>query len=216
LGDGSRWITGLMHSMKQVVNRAGFEMYYVAVLEIQPKRYQKYGVLAPHWHVAIGVNCEGALPHAVRLESGHIQKEREGKIITWDWLYKNIKLKFGMYFCCDCWSHQVFDYLGKYLAKGDLLRDFVRKVGKKVRVFSSSRFPVEYEMSWIQKRDYENLISDTPEFADLYWRCEGSRIVGRAKNIIEHEWENGYTFRKVVYEKVHVIKGEWIIEGSYH
>jgi len=107
----------------------------------------------------------------------------------------------------------VYGYLSKYLAKGDLLREFKNKVGKQVRVFSSSRFPVEYEMSWIQKADYEKLVESEPAYADLYTRCEGSRIVLRGKEVIEHVWPT-FVFRKVIYPKVHVIQGEWIPHTS--
>lgn len=214
IGDGSRWITTVMQAMKKAIERSGEKIYYVAVLEIQPKRYKKFGVAAAHWHVAIACSSPGILPHAKRLENGHVKKERDGKLITWKWLYKNIKQKFGMYFVCDCWSHQVFDYLGKYLAKGDPLLDFIRKVGKKVRVFSSSRFPVEFEMSYEQKKEYDELIQEDPDLGDLYTRCEGSKIVLRGKEIIEHEWGNGYVFRKVTYPKVCTIRGAWIVDPS--
>jgi len=210
--DGSRWITGLMQTIKKAIERSGGKIYYVAALEIQPRRYKKYGVIAPHWHVAVACSSPGLLPHGHRLENGHVEKEREGKVITWDWLYKNIRQKFGMYFVCDCWSHQVFDYLGKYLAKGDQLLDLIRSTGKRVRVFSSSRFPVRYQMTYDQKREYDDLILEDPDLADLYTRCEGSQIVLRGKEVIEHEWENGYVFRKVLYPKIRSIQGAWIID----
>ena len=216
--DGSRWITSVMDKMKKAIERSGGKMYYVAALEIQPKRYIKYGVIAPHWHLAIACSSPGLLPHGKRLENRHVQKVREGKIITWDWLYKNIRQKFGMYFCCDSYSHNVFDYLGKYLAKGDPLLDLIRQTGKKVRVFSSSRFPVEYQMSSDQKREYQGIIQENPELENLYTRCEGSQIVLRGKEVIEHEWESGYVFRQVKYPKVVSISGAWILDkpGSWN
>jgi len=209
--DNSRWITSVMEKIKKAIEKMGGKMYYLAVLEAQPKRYQKYGVIAFHWHLAVACSSPGLLPHGRRLENGHVQKEREGLVITWDWLYKNIRQKFGKYFVCDSYSHNVFDYLGKYLAKGDPLLELIRSTGKKVRIFSSSRFPVEYQMSGDQKREYQEIILAEPEAGDLYWRCEGSRILGRGKEIVEHVWQT-FVFRKIIYPKVYSISGAWIID----
>jgi len=169
-------------------------------------------VIAFHWHLAVACSSPGFLPHGRRLENGHVQKERDGLVITWDWLYKNIRQKFGKYFVCDSYSHNVFDYLGKYLAKGDPLLELIRSTGKKVRIFSSSRFPVQYQMSGDQKREYQEIIQEEPGAEDLYWRCEGSRILGRGKEIFEHEWGNGYVFRLVTYPAIYKIYGAWIID----
>lgn len=213
---GYRWISGVMDSMRHVFKRRGLLEYYVAALEIQPKRYRKYGVLAPHWHIAIAHSLEDALPHARRdQETGRIRKERNGSVITWDWLHQNIKQKFGMYFCCDCWSRNVLDYLGKYLAKEELLKDFKERLGRRVRVFASSRFPVEYQMSWIQEMDYRKLVEESPDMADWFWRREGSSIVARGKEIVEGVSFDGWPIEKVRYPRVYKIAGEWVrCEGS--
>lgn len=212
IGDGYRWITDVMNAMQKQFKRAGAKFAYVAVLEIQPKRYREKGVLAPHWHVAIASSLVGGLPHASR-DQGRIKKIRNGSLITWDWLYKNIKQKFGMYFVCDCWSSRVYDYLGKYIAKGGDLDDFRRKLGKKIRVFSGSRIPVIYQMSYGQAMEHEKLLQAFPEYQDLYWRREDSRIVARAKSIEEKPFLN-LVFKKITYPKIHTIAGDWLVVDS--
>ena len=211
--DGHRWITSVMDYMKKKFNRRGEKMIYVAVLEIQPKRYEKYGVLAAHWHVAIATSVKGALPHAVKMENGRIKKEREGEVITWDWLYKNVNQKFGMYFCCDCWSRNVYDYLSKYLAKGDLLQEFKKKLGRRVRVFSSSRIDIGNYMSYLQREEYINLIEGEPDFKELYVRRLGSKVNFCAKETIDCVEYDGSSSVKVSYPVVQTIRGELVKES---
>lgn len=214
LDTGFRWVSGVMNNMRRLFVRRGLAFFYVAALEIQPKRYRRYGVLAPHWHIAIAHSLADALPHAKRLENGHVQKERDGSVVTWDWLFENVKQKFGMYFCCDCWSRSVFDYLGKYLAKDALLKEFKEKLGRRVRVFASSRFPVEFQMSWLHKLDFGKMLMEFPDLADLYWRRERSCIVGRGKEVLEKVDIDGDVFTKIRYPRVRVIRGEWIAVPS--
>lgn len=210
IGRGYRWVTGLMQAMGKQFKRAGHKFHYVAVLEIQPKRYRERGVLAPHWHIAIATSCVNGFPHGERnQDTGRISKKRNGEIVSWDWLYKNIKQKFGMYFVCDCYSTHVYDYLGKYIAKGGELEGFKRKLGKRVRVFSASRMPVEFQMSDGQGGEYKNLVAKIPEASELYWRREDSRIVGRAKEVTEEPFRD-IVFRKVRYPRVHTIKADWL------
>ena len=212
IGEGYRWVTDVMHSMSMQFKRAGIRSAYVAVLEIQPKRYREKGVLAPHWHIAIASSEAHALPHASR-ENGRIKKVRDGSLITWAWLYKNIKQKFGMYFVCDCYSNHVYDYLGKYIAKGGELEDFKKKLGRPVRVFSGSRIPVQYQMSEGQSLEHGQLLQAFPDYADLYWRREDSRIVARAKSIQESKFLTTI-FRKITYPKVCTIAGDWVVQES--
>jgi len=213
IGEGYRWITKLMHAMGQKFKREGCKFYYVAVLEIQPKRYRERGVLAPHWHVAIATSAENGLPHGARVD-GRIKKVRDGGVVTWDWLYQNIKQKFGMYFVCDCWSTHVYDYLGKYIAKGGDLDDFKNKLGKRVRVFSASRFKVCYQMTEGQEGEYKNLLGLSPESEELYWHREDSKIVGRAKCVEFVPLVGDLVFKKVKYPKIHIIKSDWQISHT--
>lgn len=214
IGDGTRNISPLIKLMRQEVVRAGAEFWHVTALEIQPKRYSTYGVLASHWHVVIGCSLPEAFPHAesIILANGRrrIKKIRDGKIITWDWLHKNSLEKFGMYFICDAWSNQVYGYLSKYLPKPGLLNDFKMRVGKKVHVFSSSHFPIEQKMNYVQWREYQELTMAEPDLLDLYWRREGSRIVGRIKRVSEREWGSGWVQRRNHYDRLISIRGEWV------
>jgi hypothetical protein len=219
IGDGSRWITDLMKALVMAVKRADEKIYYVAVLEIQPKRYKKYGVAAAHWHIAIICSREFAFPHARRdKETGRIQKIRDGKIITWDWLYQNAMQKFGLYFCCDGWGRSVYDYLGKYLAKGDDLVDFKKIMlqhgKKKVRIFSSSRFPIQYQGKWYQQDERKKMIEKYPDIEYLYWRRVGSKLVALAKRVVPGQvWRNGYQMRsRIFYDRVSSISGEWVLD----
>ena len=213
IGEGYRWVSDVMMAMQKQFKRAGMRSAYVAVLEIQPKRYREKGVLAPHWHIAIASSVPEALPHARRGDDGRIKKVRDGSLISWAWLYKNIKQKFGMYFVCDCYSNHVYDYLGKYIAKGGELEDFKKKLGRPVRVFSGSRIPVQYQMSEGQSLEHGQLLQAFPDYADLYWRREDSRIVARAKSIQESKFLTTI-FRKITYPKVCTIAGDWVVLES--
>jgi len=210
---GFRWVTAVMGSMRKQFRRRGLAFFYVAALEIQPKRYRRYGVLAPHWHIVIAHSLADALPHGERLKNGHVKKVRDGSVITWDWLRKNVKQKFGMYFCCDAWSRSVEDYLAKYLAKDELLKEFKAKLGRRVRVFASSQLPVEFQMDGLQGLEFKELLSDHPDLAELFWHRERSSIVGRGKEILDRWACDGSVSRVVRYPRVRVIRGDWIAAG---
>lgn len=211
LGDGYKWVTGIMQAMKKHVERAGSEFVYVAVLEIQPKRYRERGVLAPHWHIAIACSSYGMFPHAERGEEGRIKKIRNGSRVTWTWLLENVKQKLGMYFCCDAYSQNIYNYLAKYMAKGVELEKFRSKLGKRVRVFSSSRIPVKYQMTDGQRSEYARVMLNSPEMAELFCRREDSKIVFRAKEV-ENIRLIGETFmKKVRYPRISKIMGDWLV-----
>jgi len=219
IGEGYRWISKLMDAMRQSFKRSGSKFYYVAVLEIQPKRYRERGVLAPHWHIAIAKMDPNGLPHASRTAEGRIKKLRNGNVVTWDWLFENVKQKFGMYFVCDCYSSMVYNYLGKYIAKGVELEDFRKKLGRRVRVFSASRMPIEYQMSFFQYAERVCLLDAHPEFVELYWRREDSRIVARCKSVEDRSFKTlggVVEIFKTTYPKVHTIKADWlIVDGEW-
>lgn len=215
VADGYRWITGIMHKMAMVYKKRGMTMRYLAVLEIQPKRYKMTGVLAPHWHVAVAVNQYGTLPNgkSKKLPDGsrRIQKLRDGSVVTWKWLQKNVWSSFGMYFVCDCWSRSLYDYLGKYISKGSDLRDFKAKLGRRIRIFSASRLPVEYQMAGGQAAEFAAALADRPDLSDCYCHRERSSIVFRAKQIEEVVSPLGGIFTKVKYPRVYRIPGEWML-----
>ena len=93
---GYRWVSSVMDSMRHAFRRCGLKFFYVAALEIQPKRYRRYGVLAPHWHIAIAHDDKLALPHGERLANGHVRKARDGSVVTWTWLHENVKQKYSI------------------------------------------------------------------------------------------------------------------------
>jgi hypothetical protein len=214
INDGYRWISKVMDAMKKSVKRSGAEFYYVAVLEIQPKRYRERGVLAPHWHIAIGCSSPELLPHGTRLANGHIEKTRNGKVITWAWLHENVKQSWGFYFCCDAYSRNIYNYLGKYLAKGKELSDFRERVGQRVRLFSSSRIDVKYQMTDAQAVEHGQRVQDSPELSELYCRREGSRIVFRAKEVRQVHLVNNLYVTKTRYPRISTIFGDWVVDHS--
>jgi len=210
---GYRWVTSVLGSMRKQFRRRGLSFFYLAALEIQPKRYRRYGVLAPHWHIVIGHSLVDALPHGERLKNGHVKKVRDGSVITWDWLKRNVKQRFGMFFCCDAWSPSVEGYLAKYLAKDELLREFKGRLGRRVRVFASSRLPVEFQMTGLQELEFKELLDNYPDLGDLFWRRERSCIVGRGKEVLDQWACEGSPSPVVRYPRVRVIRGDWIVAG---
>lgn len=203
----------VIHDMCDVVRRSGHKIFYLSVVEIQVRRYYKTGKLVPHLHIAVATDAVGLFPHAGKSgATGRIKKVRDGKVITFDWLYKNAKQKLGIYFCCDAWSNNLYNYLGKYLAKPALLDEFKKQYGKRLSVFSSSHLPIDFRMDTAQHMDYWRLIESHPEAKDLYWRREGSRIVGRGKLVDERYYEDGRTFVKISYPKILTISSEWIVD----
>ncbi len=212
---GHRWISGFMDLVRHTLESAGVDVKYIAVLEIQEKRYSRYGVLAPHWHVVIGCSKFGALPDSMKnKKTGHVIRVRDGEVITFDWLHKNIKQKLGRYFVCDAYSNHIYGYLSKYISKGSDLEEYKRRAveaGKRVRIFSASRIPIQYRMTDGQALEYAALLLSHPEFSDLYWRREDSRIVARAKSVQERFIGSSLLSSKVTYPKVHVIPGDWVV-----
>lgn len=209
----ARAINRVVGDMCQVVRRAGYKIFYLKVVEINPRRFLKYGKLVRHFHLVVMTNCKDAFPHAKKSDvSGRIVKVRDGKIITFDWLLKNAKQKLGIYFCCDAWSRNIYDYLGKYLSKPGLMDEFKKQHGKRVSVFSSSVLPIDFKMDSAQSTDYYKLLAGFPDAVDLYWRREGSRIVGRAKSVDEKYFEDGSSVVKISYPKILTIPSEWIVD----
>lgn len=219
MAESGKWIGDVMHNVQKLCKRAGVQFHYVAVLEIQKKRYEQYGVLAAHWHIVIATSGRGALPHCKSVEGRNgrkrIQKVRDGSVVTFEWLRKNVFQKLGMYFVCDSYSKDVYSYLAKYIGKGDLLNDYKVKTGKQVKVFSSSRIPLKYRASFIQVWDMEMMLREQPELLDLYWRMVGSKLAAYAKRTEDVMWEGERILTKVHYDRVTSISGEWILDGDW-
>lgn len=54
LSGASADVSRVMNAMGQKFKRAGEQMKYVGVLEIQPKRFEETGDLVRHWHIGVG------------------------------------------------------------------------------------------------------------------------------------------------------------------
>jgi hypothetical protein len=205
----------VMHSMGKLFKRRGLPFGYVSMLEIQPRRVVRFGVLAPHHHIVVA-SVRWAFPHgeyhpeAVR--GKRYERVRDGDVVTFDWLIENWKMKVGQFFVCDGYSRSVFGYLEKYLTgKNSELVELLRaKFGKKLRVFSSSRFEVIDQMAWFQKKEFREVVRLDPALENLYWHREGSSIVGRGKEVREVVEFDGRVSSKVSYPRVKVLRGEWV------
>jgi hypothetical protein len=139
----------------------------------------------------------------------HYVKERDGEVITFDWLGVNWKLKHGQYFVCDAWSRDVVEYLGKYLSKDALIQELRDSEGRRIRKFSSSRFELVDDLTPYLKMAQAKELDERPDLEGLYWRRDGSKLVGRGKEVVEKIGWDGAIVKKIRYPKVRVIRGEW-------
>jgi len=97
-------------------SRSGVPFYYVWVVELQKKRYYKYGTLARHWHFVI-LAGPASLPDVEFRQNKvpHYKVLKEGSIIKNSELIK--RWGYGQVFCKYAWSNNVYKYLSKYLEK---------------------------------------------------------------------------------------------------
>jgi hypothetical protein len=117
--------------------RAGLLWYYLWVVELQKKRYRRYGVKALHWHFAI-VAPGGSLPdvHYVKGGRKHYQVQAEGSVVSSSDLFD--RWGHGQVLCGYAWSG-IGGYLGKYLSKDcESLAGYKREWAS-LRRFGSSR-----------------------------------------------------------------------------
>jgi len=96
--------------------RSKLPFYYVWVVELQWKRYLKYGKLARHWHFVI-LAPVGSLPDVEfrQYQVPHYKIIRDGSLVKNKDLF--IRWGYGQVFCKSAWSRDVYNYLGKYLEK---------------------------------------------------------------------------------------------------
>jgi len=96
--------------------RSKLPFWYVWVVELQWKRYLKYGKLARHWHFII-LAPVGSLPVVEfrQYQVPHYKIIRDGSIIKISELIK--RWGYGQVFCKSAWSNNLYNYLGKYLEK---------------------------------------------------------------------------------------------------
>jgi len=97
-------------------NRSKLPFYYVWVVELQWKRYLKYGKLARHWHFVI-LAPAGSLPDVEfrQHQVPHYKIIRDGSLVKNKDLF--IRWGYGQVFCKSAWSKNIYGYLGKYLEK---------------------------------------------------------------------------------------------------
>lgn len=100
------------------LKRAGGRLHYVWVVELQKKRYVRYGVKALHWHFAV-IAPEGALPNVSFNQSAprwhKYQVVEDGAVVK----YRDLVERWGrgQVFSMCAWSASVYGYLGKYFGK---------------------------------------------------------------------------------------------------
>lgn len=152
-------------------NQANAPFYYVWVLEFQKKRYLKYGVEVPHWHIAI-LTIQGALPdvqfNADRFP--HYKVLKEGSIITARELFKF--WGYGQVFCEKAFSSNLYGYLSKYIEKEIYLRGDQEGGTRKrsLRQFGSSNFRYYIYPKWA----FDSVVNGSQIYADMLLSKKGS------------------------------------------
>lgn len=118
--------------LARIERATGEKAKYVWVLEVQPKRFVKYGVKARHWHLAVAVP-DGSLPHVRFVEDArrHYQVVADGTVVPVADLYKGWGQ--GQVFCTKA-TTDVYRYLSKYISKQESYRWF----GPRTRGYGSS------------------------------------------------------------------------------
>jgi len=105
----------LMNFLRWRFRRANMPFAYLWVLEPQLKRYGKYGVMAPHWHIAIACP-EGALPDVEFRENcrRHWRIRADGRVVKQSELLKH--WGYGVTYCAYA-KGDAKHYMAKYMMK---------------------------------------------------------------------------------------------------
>jgi len=158
--------------LRKSFNRSKLPFYYVWVVELQKKRYLKYGKLARHWHFVI-LAGPASLPDVEFRQNKvpHYKVLKEGSIIKNSELIK--RWGYGQVFCKYAWSRDVYGYLGKYLEKQD------KKGGGSgfpftlaSRRFGSSNFGYYAYPKWA----YSEYLNASQIYPDVFISKKGSRL----------------------------------------
>jgi len=153
-------------------SRAGVPFYYIWVVELQMKRYYKYGKLARHWHFVILVPV-GSLPDVeFRLDKvPHYKVLKEGSIIKNSELIK--RWGYGQVFCKPAWSKNIYGYLGKYLEKQSQKGNGSGSpFALASRRFGSSNFGYYAYPKWA----YSEYLNASQIYPDVFIFKKGSRL----------------------------------------
>jgi hypothetical protein len=150
--------------LRKRFDRAGLPFYYVWVVELQKKRYLKYGVKARHWHFVI-LCSKGALPNVRfdKLHYPHYKVLNEGSLIKQKDLFE--RWGYGQVFCKYAWSKDVQGYLEKYFKKG-----FKSEIS--LRRFGSSDFSYYAYPKWA----YDSILNGSVVYSDMVLLKKGSTL----------------------------------------
>lgn len=167
----NREISRLLNFIRMRFRRAGLEVYYAWVVELQKKRYTKTGVLALHWHIAIICN-RGTLPDVGYRDPKHhrgLYVREQGSVVSMDDL-----VKFwgkGLVFSQIAISPTVYGYLSKYFTKSEA--EFrLKEEWKNLRRFGASQMQHNAYPQWAFDA-VENAIAESVDYK--YFK-HGSRI----------------------------------------
>lgn len=155
-------------------NQVNAPFYYVWILEIQKKRYIKYLVKVPHWHISI-LTIQGALPDVQFIKDAsryqHYKILKEGSIITARELFKF--WGYGQVFCEKAFSSNLYGYLSKYLEKETLAGVGTERgvpCQGSLRQFGSSNFGYYGYQKWA----FDSVINGSQIYADMLLLKKGS------------------------------------------
>jgi hypothetical protein len=181
LRGGNEMISAFTHWLQVAFKRLGVEFAYVWAVELQRKRYLKYGKAALHWHVVV-VCPLGSLPH---VEYSGVGPRRRLYVVGDGSVVANGRLVErwgkGIVFSQLVRSPTVFGYIGKYFTKDyGAVRGF-KSEWLKLRRFGCSnlsfrRWP-RWAFDWVGSE-----ISNQPDVKDLYFVRSGSKARIRAKS----------------------------------
>ena len=154
--------------------RADAKFYYVWAVELQKRRYRKYGKAALHWHFAI-VCRRGALPDVEFRQNARIKYhiKADGDVVTAADLFE--RWGRGQVFCMMAYSQKVYGYLSKYFTKEYEKLDGYNPEWAKLRRFGSSQLGKFAYPQWAFD-GVEEKIEDCPELAEMYLRRVGSKV----------------------------------------
>jgi hypothetical protein len=123
-----RMLNRFLNWLRARFKRHGMKIGYLWVLEPQEKRYERTGILARHWHIAIAC-AMGALPNVEYLPNAvkHYHMISDGSVVKEAELHKY--WGFGQELCSLA-QRSLSDYLGKYMEKNlKELLDLGRRFG---------------------------------------------------------------------------------------
>ena len=169
--DLDRFLQWLKKKLERKLGKGNFLVLWVP--EIQKKRYERDGVMALHWHLAIAAPA-GTMPDyykdkTVPIGTNQLKCRTEGSIITEEAIWK--EWKRGMVLCSAA-KEDVTTYLGKYMTKD--MED--QPQFKNLRRFGTSREVVKNAIAaWAAERLIE--MDDLGLLQGRTWKFQRNRIL---------------------------------------